>query len=737
MAEKCVFGTVLDKSNAEACWELAKKCHTEIRTDAKTGDTDITTGKDIVSGNKYMDIIREIRKELLDEYSLEIHEDIADTYEISENEYPRQYIEPILIQGNDSWKEYIKKRMKEKYGSCFISMLGIERQFNEEISEGYFQSKDNARIVKNIDKLIFGIEPIIGREYAYEDRKDIINKIIANNDILSTIYNNLESFRYPVDKAKSIQDLIQILEKLDGKNLNVFMVGLHYIKHIKIINKILKLYGKESVSVYNPSENRHTICNDITNPKINQRTYKICSEATLDNRQHLVIYMIEDDGRMVEVGRLNCFHNFLNLVKYPESIKNKWLDIQLAYESGEINEEQATKLLEDLAKLEDMFQMKVQEGSADEGFESPTTYIPIRLRLYGAQFFNNNLINNTLAENPFTNELVPNSYIYNTIKNAFIPMEIEQLRRHIIYEKGTVEELSKKIENIISKQQIIDYIQNYINIHAKDFIGIDMYYEMSNEDIEYIVFGNNIMDYPNLANIAKSYWDIDSLYYGEFRLESEYGYAYSEVLETNETYVGSDHIEYDLDIEDNYIQEILLSKDFLNLYPKLKNFAYDDLLKHVKSEIVNVNFNIEDTIYLVVSMDDYWGFIVGGINNVIGLSIPHYIDYLSLLRQKEILENQIERGLDKHIYDENEYRKITNKRKDDIGNITINIKRIKEGFDKINNIIKSIFEIFKESWKDNKKNTILFEQTEYYNKIHDFHLINVLEDYYYHSKEFE
>lgn len=356
-------------------------------------------------------------KKIINEVSFKNYKSFEDTVEVDEEQYPRIYSEPNLFDGNFDEDEYIKTLKQDKtFGKCSLAIHGLEKQFMEQIEKGFFQTTENATHLQSVEGLIL-------------DRRSTVK---TRHTAHPTAENTFKD------------------------------AGIIYS------------YNKFKI---------HEICNIIDNPKINREKYMACSIADLNNTQDFVIkkakkqkigdYSFQDWD---VVSTLDCWHNFLGLVEYPEVIKNKWLEIQLAHEAGEISEEKALELIKELSKMEEMFQAKITEGNTPK-FNKPTSYQPTRLRLYGSQKYLNTLFNNILVEYPLDSGAINNSFVINTIKQALSIVEIKQLMENRIitdaeYEefiniikKMSLEEIKEKLRHRIRTAYIKTITANLLTIY--------------------------------------------------------------------------------------------------------------------------------------------------------------------------------------------------------------------------------------------------------------------------------
>lgn len=96
--------------------------------------------------------------------------------------------------------------------------------------------------------------------------------------------------------------------------------------------------------------------------------------------------------------------------------------------------------------MEKIFQASIREGEASEGFEKPTTYQPLRMRLYGSQRYLNTLFNMDLVEYDLETATAGNSSVINTIKQALRPWEYKQLKDNVLLFEKQIERMKKSVK---------------------------------------------------------------------------------------------------------------------------------------------------------------------------------------------------------------------------------------------------------------------------------------------------
>ena len=139
-------------------------------------------------------------------------------------------------------------------------------------------------------------------------------------------------------------------------------------------------------------------------------------------------------------------------------------------------EKEALELIEDLSKMEEMFQAQLTEGNTPS-FNKPTSYQPLRLRLYGSQKYLNTLFNDILMEFPLDKGAINNSFVINTIKQALSTVEIKQLMENRIItdaeydefiniiKKMSLEEIKEKLRHRIRTAYIETITTNLLTVY--------------------------------------------------------------------------------------------------------------------------------------------------------------------------------------------------------------------------------------------------------------------------------
>ncbi len=401
---------------------------------------------------------KEVRRQIIDDVNFINRESLSEPKQAldSGEEYYKVYSDPNIFDEGFDEKSYIDNRTEDKkFGVCHMALYGLEKQFFNQVNESFFQTKSNSDALQQVEALLLDenvrIEqkPVVSDlelEIAWEEFKknpNFENILLANFGDQNTI---------------SVSTEISDYKKVEHQ--------INKIKEILFNKGLLKPKGFRTIAKATPEalQKKFEICNEVTNPKISQGRYKICSDADLKGKQAFFFkvkqrptqpsildyttggkVVLERGGKWVNGSRLDCWHNFLAYVEYPEVIKKRWMEVLLAYENQDITKEQYDNAVNDIKKMEEMFQVDMREGNAQHGFTKPTTYQPLRLRLYGSQKSVNDLVNKFLRFNPLNDDTVPNSPTKYTIENAFEPLEIYQLRENRII---TQEEMDEKLEEV-------------------------------------------------------------------------------------------------------------------------------------------------------------------------------------------------------------------------------------------------------------------------------------------------
>ncbi|KKN51803.1 hypothetical protein LCGC14_0619030 [marine sediment metagenome] len=443
MIKQCVFGESFNLKTTNSCKELATRCHINMHQ------------------NSTLKAREGLRSQIIDDVNFINRESLSEPKQAldSGEEYYKVYSDPNLFDEGFDEKSYIDNRTEDKkFGVCHMSLYGLEKQFFSQVNDSFFQSKANSNALQETEALIFDenvrIEqkPIVSDlelEIAWEEFKknyDYENILLANFGDQNTI---------------SVSTEISDYKKVEHQ--------INKIKEILFNKGLLKPKGFKTVAKATPEalQKKFEICNNVSNPKVEQGRYKICSSADLKNKQSFFFktrqrpiqptideYLtgepvsLERGGKWKDGSRLSCWHNFLAYVEYPEVIKKRWMEVLLAYENNDITKEQYDNAVNDIKKMEEMFQVDMREGNAQHGFTKPTTYQPLRLRLYGSQKSVNDLINKFLRFNPLNDNTVPNSPTKYTIENAFEPIELYQLRENSIITPEFVEEQLAELKDM-------------------------------------------------------------------------------------------------------------------------------------------------------------------------------------------------------------------------------------------------------------------------------------------------
>ncbi|KKN19019.1 hypothetical protein LCGC14_0950060 [marine sediment metagenome] len=497
LIKQCVFGEPFSLKTTSACEELALRCNTNMK-------------------NSTFQEREGLRRQVIDDVNFINRESKLEDKEAldSGEQYYKVYSDPNIFDEGFDEKSYIDNKTEDKlFGICSLSLYGLEKQFFTQVNDSFFQSRANSDALKNTEAIIFDEDvkivekPIISElelDFAWEKFKgaSFFDYLMLSNfgdQDTQSFSDDLDDYRrvpYQIDKLKDI---------LIGRGF------LHPKKYKKVPQASSDIYQK-----------KYEICNLVTNPKVEQGRYKICSDADLKGKQafffkirkrptqpSIIDYttgekvVLDRGGNWVKGSRLDCWHNFLAYVEYPEIIKNRWMEVLLAYENKDITKEQYDNAINDIKKMEELFQIDMREGNAKHGFTKPTTYQPLRLRLYGSQKSVNDLVNKFLRFNPLNDDTVPNNPTRSTVENAFTPMEIYQLRENRIITPEFIEEqleelnemslddVWEKAEDGIRESEVESELDNWGEIWEEDQI-----YDNKTEftEIEEALFGTEELE---------------------------------------------------------------------------------------------------------------------------------------------------------------------------------------------------------------------------------------------------
>lgn len=145
-----------------------------------------------------------------------------------------------------------------------------------------------------------------------------------------------------------------------------------------------------------------------------------------------------------QTAALGCWHNFLDMIEkkdYPDYIKGKQKEVEIAYSLGEITEEQATKLLKDIGILEEEFEISINQ------LDKPIIYQPTRMRIYGSQLALQNLINDAMCRVPL-DEVQVDEVTKGKMREGFAGINVEQLLNRRIYNEEEINDLLDELDRL-------------------------------------------------------------------------------------------------------------------------------------------------------------------------------------------------------------------------------------------------------------------------------------------------
>lgn len=451
LIHKCIYGDTYSEDRNNACMQLKDSCLLKMNKLSNIEQQEI---RDNIMNEAGIESVPDLENKVyLDKHGRPIAEHELEGYYINLSpdpqtftnivyaeeayKYPEEqlkYIPPRKISAEVikyySTKKhfddkYIQEKTKDPFGECYLSLLGIETQFNEQIGDGLFQTANNARDVIHIEEEILYPEVEID---VYETCNNILNPKFPPEEyqICSETTNHNEQ-HWVLKKKDIIKKAIQAdtWEQVRGLDM-------------ELVWDVIKPEDKVSVhrSALGETRNVENVWYRYIETERNKIIDYIKDNLTPQQRADMVESRDELYGYK-EISRQDCVTNVFAMTNYPDILRTRWLDIQLAYENGEISEDKALKLIEDLKNYGDVKKTVFREGEAPPGFTKPTEYIPSRLRLNSAQYYMNSLFNNALIDNSI-NDIVKNSYEYNFITNNLTAEINDQLKNNYIKNKDTL-----------------------------------------------------------------------------------------------------------------------------------------------------------------------------------------------------------------------------------------------------------------------------------------------------------
>jgi len=170
------------------------------------------------------------------------------------------------------------------------------------VNESFFQTKGNSDALKDVEALIFD-----------EDVKIIDKPIISDLELEIGFEKFKATMPYDVEKTYQTEKLKEIL---------VEKGFLHPKKYKKVPQASPDIYQK-----------KYEICNNVSNPKVEQGRYKICSDADLKGKQAFFFKVrqrpIQPFIDEYRVSSINKFEDLpQNLDTFPLLLKAKELGIK-------------------------------------------------------------------------------------------------------------------------------------------------------------------------------------------------------------------------------------------------------------------------------------------------------------------------------------------------------------------------------------------------------------------------
>ncbi|KKN90813.1 hypothetical protein LCGC14_0223960 [marine sediment metagenome] len=147
---------------------------------------------------------------------------------------------------------------------------------------------------------------------------------------------------------------------------------------------------------------------------------------------------------------LSCYHNQLGWTNYPQKVWERWVEIEEARDRGEITDGQAKELYKSMQHMKEMAKIQGTERTdldssekrvSGTAFIKPSTYQPIRLRLYGSHKYINDIMNGTSPYTPIQEAAYWNTQVLDNIESAVDDWEWTQLRKNEIIHPEKYEDI--------------------------------------------------------------------------------------------------------------------------------------------------------------------------------------------------------------------------------------------------------------------------------------------------------
>ncbi|KKM88088.1 hypothetical protein LCGC14_1262180 [marine sediment metagenome] len=260
--DDCLTGTVYSEGRSNQCLKLAEECYNIMREVLNEAHRE-----------KY-------RNNIIADSGIKNIESEDFVKIVAGKEYPSLYGYNKLYDPTSDEEDYIQSKLKSPLGVCDIALFGLEKQFTEQIENGFFQSIHHGNAMKTAEHLV------LDEKAAYED--------------VPNPYSIERHFRKLTSDERRV-----IAEDIVGSDIDMKLVddiarkdGFKYI-HRNLYPKLMKYYQTEypdEISTI-PRLAAHTspgglvyeTRNDVVNPKIQANKYRIGSRADLNSKQWFFI----------------------------------------------------------------------------------------------------------------------------------------------------------------------------------------------------------------------------------------------------------------------------------------------------------------------------------------------------------------------------------------------------------------------------------------------------------------
>lgn len=296
LVSKCVLGDIFDLERSSSCVKLAEMCRDEIFSKAPTEVERQKIRHEIATKDAYPQ-------------NFEWEEDKEDFDIMGKvhikglGEVKRKYNRNKLWKFSTTYNKesYIEDKIYEPFGSCYLSLYGLEDQFLQQMTQGFYQTKSNTEATKTAESMIFAEHPSqIRRNDPFEVRKHFNSKL--DSDTRREIGIKILADEANIEGDFNIRPYENVDRYLDDIAVEGYMVlterqkdilASHYDDYLEERNIEHNIEKTPYVDKY-PRElerKRYDICNKVTNPLLPQNKYKICSSVGF-NQDQIIYTMI-------------------------------------------------------------------------------------------------------------------------------------------------------------------------------------------------------------------------------------------------------------------------------------------------------------------------------------------------------------------------------------------------------------------------------------------------------------